>query len=187
MDRARSPLARVRGITTAAVSVAVRWPLAIVEIAAVPGLALARVAIETALGFALPPANAAAGGAPAALWSGPGRWLLVAERGARAELAAEVERAAAGTAAINDLSDARFAIRIAGPAARELLAKGCAIDLDSPAMHVHRVAATALARLPALLHMVDDRPTLDVYVDRSYAEYLWDWLAEHAAALGAPA
>ncbi len=180
MDRAISPLAGAGRTAAAGVGVTERWPLAMVEIAAIPRVPLARADIEACLGLTLPPANTAQAGVRTTLWCGPERWLVVGERATQTLLLTQLERAAAGTAAITDVSDARTVLRVAG-AASALLVKGCAIDLDSAAMKPGRVTATSLARLHVLLHRVDQSPSFDVYVCRSYAEFLWGWFAQHAA------
>ncbi len=181
MDKAipRSPIAGVGHIAVAEVGVTERWPLAMVEITAIPHVPLTRAAIEARLGLTLPPANTAHLGARTALRCGPERWLVVGERAAETLLPTQLERAAAGTAAITDVSDARTVLRVAGSAASALLVQGCAIDLE--AMEPGRVAATSMARLHSLLHMVDESPSFDVYASRSYAAFLWDWFAQHAA------
>ena len=60
------------------------------------------------------------------VWNGPERWLAISsDRAIAARLSGELGR----LAAICDQSDALAILRIAGPEARAVLAKGCPIDL----------------------------------------------------------
>ncbi|MGH6717802.1 MAG: sarcosine oxidase subunit gamma family protein, partial [Alphaproteobacteria bacterium] len=34
------------------------------------------------------------------------------------------------------------------------------------------------AKANVILHQLDDAPTFDVYVERSFADYLWHWIAD---------
>jgi sarcosine oxidase subunit gamma len=129
---------------------------------------------RTIAGIALPAANrAATTDATTALSLGPGRWLLIGP--------ALGERLHGAEAAVIDQSDARTVIRVAGPETRALLAQGTGIDLASFA--TGSVAATLLADIAVVLH-AGEREAIDVYVPRSYALALWEWLLEAAAPYG---
>jgi sarcosine oxidase gamma subunit len=43
---------------------------------------------------------------------------------------------------------------------------------------------TALARVHAIVRQVDAVPTYDVWVERSYARYVWIWLVDAAREYG---
>jgi len=114
----------------------------------------------------------------AALWLGPGNWLIKPGSDQAAALAA-LERAVATTqSSLVDVSDLWFGVRMEGDRSRDLLAKGCALDLDPQVFAPGATAVTQLARLRALIHHVDGSPVYDVYVERSYAGYLWAWLVD---------
>ena len=139
-----------------------------------------------ALGMVLPtdPNTATAAGGVTALWLGPDEWLLTCQPGSERKLAAGL-RDALGTihAAVTDVTDARTVIRVGGPAARDVLAKGCPLDLHPRAFPGGAVAQSRLAKADVLLHRVDDggddaAPAFDLYVARSFAAYLWAWLEE---------
>ena len=62
------------------------------------------------------------------------------------------------------------------------------LDLHPRAFAPGRCARASLAKTVVLIHQTDDQPTFDLYVDRSYAEYLWQWLEDAAGSmLGIPA
>ena len=75
-------------------------------------------------------------------------------------------------------------IRVTGPRARDLLAKGCPLDLHPSLFAKGACAQTVMAKAGVLIHAVDDGPTYDLYVLRSFAEYLWRWLEDAAQEYG---
>ena len=93
-------------------------------------------------------------------------------------------------AAITDVTDGRVAFRVAGPSARDVLAKGCPLDLHPRAFPPGRCAQSLLAKASVLIHLVDDGPergpSFDVYVARSFADYLWTWLEDAGRGLDPP-
>ena len=124
----------------------------------------------------------------AVLWIGPDEWLVVTPPGGEAETATDL-RAVLATheAAVTDVSESLAVITIAGAGARTVLAKGMSIDLHPRAFAAGRCARASLAKTVVLLHQTDNEPAFDIYVDRSFAEYLWQWLEDAAQSmLGIP-
>jgi sarcosine oxidase, subunit gamma len=119
------------------------------------------------------------GGSRAALWLGPDEWLVLGALGTHAELASALRTALDGVhRSIVDVSANRVALALSGPVRYELLAAGCAIDLDPRAWRPGMCAQTLLARVPVILH---ERVSFSgVLVRLSFADYLIDWLVEHA-------
>jgi len=170
-------------------------------VAAVPGVVLAErpglaqvhvslgdaagaTAVATALGFALPqtPNTTAAKGGTAALWLGPGKWLVVGpDAGLHATLAAALT---GKTGAAVDQGHNRWCLRIAGPAARALMAKGCALDLHPRVFATGACAQSTWLGVSVLLHQAADGPVYDIYVARSFALHLWESITDAAAELG---
>ncbi len=144
-------------------------------------------AVGRALDLVLPsdPNTATASGGVTALWLGPDEWLLICQPGSERKLMVKLREALQGVhAAVTDLTDARTTIRIQGPGAREVLAKGCSLDLHPRAFPPGAVAQSRLAKADVLLHRVDQEgadmaePAFDLLVGRSFAGYLWAWLEE---------
>jgi heterotetrameric sarcosine oxidase gamma subunit len=152
------------------VTLAERWPLAILQIDRLPGGRADRSAVEQMPGARL-------------LQVGPERWLVVDRRDRLESLAASLDRAATGFA-VTDLSQARTVLRIAGGRARDVLAKGCALDLHPGVFPAGSCAATSVVGLAAVLVAVDDAPTYDLHVARTYGQYVWEWICEAAAEYG---
>ena len=164
-----------------------------------PGNAEAMAAFETAFGFALPiAANDTAGDADTiALWLGPDEWWLV-EPGpgpdAGPQLAENLRAALTGHfAAVTEVGESRTCIRVSGPCARALLQKGCPLDFHPSVFKAGACAQSILAKAGVTLHLFADEsaaqagvegPVFDIYVLRSFAEYLWVWLEDAAFEYG---
>ena len=81
------------------------------------------------------------------------------------------------TAVVTDMSDAWSIIDISGEDAVARLAQGCSVDLHDSVFPAGRYALTRLQHLSVILHRLDDTPRFRILVDRSVAQFLWDWLA----------
>jgi sarcosine oxidase subunit gamma len=138
-------------------------------------------AVGAAAGVELPltPNTAARGSSVTALWLGPDEWLLSAPSGEERVLVPAL-RSSLGErhAAVVDLSESRTVIAVSGAKARDLLSKGCTLDLHPRAFPVKACAQTGLARAGVLIHLVDDTPTFEITILRSFADYLWAWLTD---------
>jgi heterotetrameric sarcosine oxidase gamma subunit len=159
------------GETRADLTIGERRGLTIIELAAFLHGDEARDALSQALGLTLPGAGASADdGSLSALSIGPGRWLLIGDEAAAANLPVPPE----SQAAVTDLSHGRAVLSLTGSAAVRILVKGTGIDLDPQPFGEGAVAATALARMPVVIWR---RPSgYDLIVPRSYAVSLLDWL-----------
>jgi sarcosine oxidase subunit gamma len=112
------------------------------------------------------------------LWLGPDEWLVVAPGEAIVDLERDLRARIQGpAAAVVDVSGQRTVIELAGPNAREVLMKGCSIDLHPGVFGVGRCARTALARTQVILLPVD-RDAYWIFVQSSFAEYLAEWLMD---------
>lgn len=115
-------------------------------------------------------------------WLGPDEWLIVTPGGERPTMPALLEDALSGMhASLNVLSGGQVALRISGDNAAALLAKGCTLDLHPRSFATGQCAQTGLAKASILISKFDDVPTFEVFVRRSFAEYLASWL-QHAGA-----
>ena len=144
-------------------------------------------AAKGAFGLALPttPNRVTTTGARRALWLGPDEWLVVTPPGAEGAMCAALHAVRPGRhVAVTDVSEGRAVIGLAGPRARDVLAKGCPLDLHPRAFGPGRCAQSTLAKALVILHQIDDRPAYDIYVERSFADYLWTWLEDAAAEYG---
>lgn len=155
-----------------------------------PGDRAFMTAVGQALDMVLPtdPNTSASAGRATALWLGPDEWLLITEADEAANTLAGLRDALAGVAgAVVDVSDASTVIGFAGPRARDVLAKGCTLDLHPAVFGPGRVAQTLVAQADVILYRIDDgadEAAFDIHVRRSFAEYLWLWLADAALEYG---
>ena len=85
--------------------------------------------------------------------------------------------------AVTSLSHSRTRIFIEGPGAREVLSTGIALDLHPDGFPVGAFALTGIHHTSVLLHhAASDR--YELYVLRTFAEWVWDWLTDAAAPIG---
>jgi sarcosine oxidase subunit gamma len=121
------------------------------------------------------------------LWLGPDEWLAVTSPGKEADAIARLDGAFAGRhASAIDVSDARTTIRLAGPRAADVLAKGCPLDLHPHVFAPGTCAQSSIAKASVLIHRLDEPPAFDIYVAASFAEYLWVWLQDAAREFDGP-
>jgi heterotetrameric sarcosine oxidase gamma subunit len=107
-------------------------------------------------------------------------WWIAAGSASLVRLARELP-ASAGTVTV--LSAGRVRIRIMGPAARDVLAKGISIDLHPAVFQVGRGAQTGLHHTGVFLERVGD-DCYEIYVPRTYAVSIWEWLIDAAWPFG---
>ena len=158
-----------------------------INVRADPANAALMQAFSGVLGYGLPlEANRTNGeGEHRALWLGPDEWLVTLPPEQETALFEALSEAAAGHhAALSNVSDARIVLTLSGPRARDVLEKGCSLDLHPRAFQAGHCAQTRLARAAILLHQTDDAPAYDIHVAWSFAAYLWVWLEDAAAEFG---
>jgi sarcosine oxidase, subunit gamma len=116
-------------------------------------------------------------GSRAALWLGPDEWLVLGPPGTGPEIVAEYHRALEGLhRSVVDVGANRVALEVSGARGKDVMAKGCGLDLDPRAWRAGCCAQTLLARVPVILH--EREQTTGVLIRPSYANYLVDWLLE---------
>ncbi len=129
-------------------------------------------------------------GANTAFWMGPDRWWLLCrdEKTGENTFTAEGLRDALKhlTCAIFEITDAWSCIRVSGEAARDVLAKGCTIDLHPDTMPTGAVVPTLLAGMRIVLHH-NGTFAYDTYGHRSSCEHMWAWLEDSGREYGVSA
>lgn len=119
-----------------------------------------------------------------ALWLGPDEWMLICAPGSETAVGESLRAVLNGLhVAVVDVSDARTVLQLSGPSSRTVLAKGCALDLHPSAFGFGDVAQTLVAKASVILHQTADEsdeggPSFDIYVARSFADYLWCWFQD---------
>jgi sarcosine oxidase subunit gamma len=115
------------------------------------------------------------------LWLGPDEWLVTAPDGVAPDLMGRVTRALASRhATVTDLSASRAVIEITGRRARDLLGKGSGLDLHPRAFGPGSCAQTLFAKLPVIIDQLSAAPAYRLFVRRSAARWLTEWLIDAA-------
>jgi sarcosine oxidase subunit gamma len=127
------------------------------------------------LRLSLIPNRVTTAGDPCALWLAPDEWLVLAPAGMSLE-----ERPGR-----IDVSAHRTLLEIRGAGARNLLARGCPLDLDPRSFAADHCAQTLLARVDVILFRLDGPDAFGVLVRASFARYLVAWLQDAVEALEA--
>ena len=119
------------------------------------------------------------------LWLGPDEWLVIVAAENDGKLSAGLAATLADVHhAVVDVSHSRAVIGLRGPNARDVLMKGTNIDLHPRAFGPDNCIQAHLGRCYMLLHQLDDGPSYDIYVHRSFAVYAWNWLSDAAREYG---
>lgn len=106
---------------------------------------------------------------------GPGVWQIVGHEFGVPPVAT-LRAALAGVATVVDLSHARTALQLSGPAAARILAKHCGLDLDPIRFPTGTATNTRFGHIGMTLARIDDAPTFELLVFRGYAEFVFDSL-----------
>ena len=136
------------------------------------------------LGTVLPttPNTWVATAAGRAIWLGPDEWLLTSTAHDPEELTDRVREAVRPHGgAVIDVSAQRIGVRLTGRRARDVLAKGCSIDLHPRVFGRGSVAQTTVGQAGViLLALSETGDDFLVLVRSSFAGYLADWLLDAA-------
>ncbi|MBR8640423.1 sarcosine oxidase subunit gamma [Streptomyces tuirus] len=137
--------------------------------------------VATALGAPLPDAcgRTMSAGPYTTLWLGPDEWLVLSETVDGATLVEQLRKAFdAEPGSAVDVSANRTTLELSGPAARQVLEKGCALDLHPRSFTPGSAVATQVGPVPVLLWQTDGTPTYRLFPRTSFADYLARWLID---------
>ena len=116
------------------------------------------------------------------LWLGPDEWLVSGPAGDGAGLEEALHARLDGHHhAFTDVSAMYATLALSGPRAREVLMKGCRLDLHPRAFVPGTCVQTSLARGHVILHQTDDAPSYEITVRNSFLAYLATWLLDAMA------
>jgi sarcosine oxidase subunit gamma len=115
-------------------------------------------------------------------WLGPDEWQIVTASEVAGALMKQLCEALTGLhASVSDLSGGQIALHVSGSKVRDVLAKGCTLDLSRAEFDVGDCAQSGLAKAAMLIGHIDDAgPSLEIVVRRSFSDYAVRWL-KHAA------
>ena len=114
-----------------------------------------------------------------ATWLGPNEWMIQAPDHEIDALHAQLEdNLSDHHVAATIVSDHSVAIELSGPGARRILEKGCPLDLHPRAFPAGACGQSQFLQAVLLIAKLDDSPSFLIRTRRSFAEYLWEALAD---------
>ena len=116
-------------------------------------------------------------------WAGAEQYYAVSETHAEGVLHRELVEKLAGLASVADQSHGRVVIRIGGPKARQVLAKGTPVDLHTDEFPLGKSAVTQMAHIGVHLTRTGE-DAFELSVFRGFAENFWEWLTGQAEEFG---
>ena len=181
-----SPLAhleermRAAAVTGARGVALTEWPFVTMVNLRVDPASEAADRIETTLGAPLPRqcGHTTASGPHTVAWLGPDEWLVLSQAEQTAVTAELREALGSDPGSVVDVSANRTTLELSGPAARQVLEKGCPLDLHPRAFGPGRAVSTTVGPVAVLLWQVDGVPTYRLYPRSSFADYLARWLID---------
>ncbi|WP_406011197.1 sarcosine oxidase subunit gamma [Streptomyces sp. NBC_00637] len=111
-------------------------------------------------------------------WLGPDEWLVLSQTEAGAVTAELREALGTDPGSVVHVSANRTTLELSGPAARQVLEKGCPLDLHPRSFAPGRAVSTTVGPVAVLLWQVDDTPTYRLFPRSSFADYLARWLID---------
>jgi sarcosine oxidase subunit gamma len=160
--------------------------LTMVGLRAVPGTAAAE-RIQARLGAALPArcGTVATAEGCSVLWLSPDEFLVVSDGQPASATSALVEALEGDPGSAVDLSANRTTFELAGPMAREVLEKGCPLDLHPRAFEAGTAYVTLIGSVPVILWKVADE-VYRILPRSSFADFLGRWLLDAMAEFKSP-
>ena len=146
-----------------------------------PGDARFTQAVLAATGLALPtqPNTASMGQLRQLLWLGPDEWLLKLRDGQGDPMESALRAALQGQhCSLVQVGSGNTTLTVQGPAAADLLSRGCPLDLHPRVFAAGALAQTHIAKAGATVLCVQAGTSFELTVRRSFADYLFRWLCE---------
>jgi len=118
-------------------------------------------------------------------WLGPDEWLIVTPDDRRESVRHQLRAALAKLhVAVTDVSGGQTALQLHGRHVRDVLAKGCPIDLHQRVFGLGQCAQRHLGKAPVLIGQIEEQPYFELIIRRSFGDYLWTWLESAAEEYG---
>ena len=142
--------------------------------------------IKSITGCAFPPAanKFTTAGERHVVWLGPDEFMIICEAGKDEELTNAIHASFENQhMAVTNITDALAAFHLKGDAVRQVLAKGCSLDLYYKSFPPGDVAQTLLSHAAVTIMALADHEFI-VISRSSFASYLHDWLCDAALEYG---
>ncbi|MFB7421058.1 sarcosine oxidase subunit gamma [Streptomyces sp. NPDC056121] len=156
------------------------WPFVSMVNVRVDPASAAATRIEKTLGAPLPREHGetTTSGGHTVFWLGPDEWLVLSQAEVGSVVAELRAALAADPGSVVDVSANRTTLELSGPVARQVLEKGCPLDLHPRVFGPGRAVSTTVGPIAVLLWQVDDEPTYRLLPRSSFADYLARWLID---------
>ena len=142
--------------------------------------------IKSITGCTFPPAanKFTTAGERHAVWLGPDEFIIICEAGKDEELASAIHASFGSRhATVTNITDALAAFHLKGAAVRQVLAKGCALDLHHNSFIPGDAAQTLISHAAVtIMSLATDE--FIVICRTSFASYIHDWLLDAALEYG---
>ena len=111
------------------------------------------------------------------LWMGPDEWLLKTSDGQCEAITFALRAALEGQhSAVVEVGHGNTTLKLQGPGAADLLARGCPLDLHVRAFPTGSLAQSHIAKANVTLLCLQAGTHYELTVRRSFASYLFEWL-----------
>ena len=167
------------------VALSIRHPASIVTIIARKDKAeAASKAVAARFGASLPAAGKSSAGEGVSFhWCGADQWYAIADGFGEGALYAALKETLKGLASVSEQSHGRVILRVAGPKARAVLAKGTPVDLHESVFAIGDSAVTQMAHVG--VHLVrTGEDSFELSVFRGFSANFWDWLTTMSEEFG---
>ncbi len=121
------------------------------------------------------------------MWLGPNEWLLTSNDTVTKEsndyelehiLFDNISKSNLGS--VTNVSDHYTIFKLTGSNIFEVLSKGCPFDFYSENFMDNKVIQTVLNNVDVTIHR-KTKDEIDLYVRRSFSQYLWEWIKDSAS------
>jgi len=120
------------------------------------------------------------------LWLGPNEWILVSNfEIAKETNIYELEQvlfdgiSKPNLGAVTNVTDHFTIFTLSGTNIFKILCKGCPYDFESKNFSDNKAVRTIINHIDVTIHR-KNKNNIDLYVRRSFANYLWNWLKDSA-------
>jgi len=121
------------------------------------------------------------------LWLGPNEWLIVSnEKIPKETNTYELENvlyeniSKTNLGSVTNVTDQFTVFTLSGSNIIETLSKSCSFNFESDSFTNNKVIQTILNHIDVTIHKKSES-NIDLYVRRSFAKHLWDWLKDSAS------
>ncbi|BES71389.1 sarcosine oxidase subunit gamma family protein [Marinobacter nanhaiticus D15-8W] len=143
-----------------------------------------RKGVKAATGFELPgPLQSSQNDDWSLSWITPDEWLLIGPGDQAFLMEHQLRTQLHGHYAVINVGGGQTVVRLSGAEARSVIMKSCPYDVHDRNFPVGKVVTTVLAKSQATLRRLGDDDWAFI-VRRSFADYIWRWLADAAGEYG---